>query len=152
MTPFLAGDIAQDEGLRLEAYTDTLGIWTVGYGHAHVAPKTVWTHEQANVALRADIDQTIGLLDKNIPWWRNLNDARQDVMVNLCFNMGWGDGKRGLSSFKNTLAAIDAGNFTKAADGLLASKWATQVHGRATRLATQMRTGVRADPFSTRKT
>lgn len=144
MTPHLTDDLKQDEGCRLEAYEDTLGIWTIGYGHAHVSPKTIWTQAQADAALAEDINHATALLDDHAPWWRSLCDARQDVMVNFCFNMGWGDGRHGLSSFVNTLAAIKAGRFDAAASGLLDSKWAAQVHGRATRLAEQLRTGVRA--------
>jgi lysozyme len=145
MTPHLADDLRRDEGCLLKAYQDTLGIWTIGVGHAHVAPGTVWTQAQADGALKRDIRHAAGLLDANVPWWRELNDARQDVLANLCFNMGWGDGSHGLSSFHNTLAAIRAGQFDHAAAGLLTSKWAGQVHGRATRLAEQMRSGVRPD-------
>lgn len=142
-TSHLADDLKRDEGCKLTAYKDTLDIWTVGVGHAHVAPGTCWTQGQADEMLALDIAKTEGLLDTAIPWWRGLNDARQDVMANLCFNMGWGDGTRGLSSFKRTLAFIKTGDFESAAGGLLASKWAGQVHGRALRLATQLRTGIR---------
>jgi lysozyme len=143
-TPFLLDDLKRDEGCVLTAYQDTLGIWTVGYGHAHVAPGTVWTQAQADAALAQDVTRAEGDLDAHAPWWRDLNDPRQDVMANLCFNMGWGNGVSGLSSFKNTLKFIQAGDYEDAAKGLLASKWATQVKSRATRLAGQMRTGVRA--------
>jgi lysozyme len=142
-TQFLLADIKRDEGCSLTAYPDTLNIWTVGYGHAHVPPNTVWTQQQCDDALESDVDKAIGLLDAHAAWWRTLSDPRQDVMVNLCFNMGWGDGAHGLSSFHNTLAFIEAQQFDKAAGGLLASKWATQVKGRAIRLAQELRTGVR---------
>ncbi|WP_293907013.1 glycoside hydrolase family protein [Phenylobacterium sp.] len=143
-TPHLADDLKRDEGCKLVAYQDTLGIWTVGVGHAHVPAGTVWTQDQCDQALAEDIAKAEALLDANAGWWRTLEDARQDVMASLCFNMGWGDGAHGLSSFKNTLAAIEAGDFERAAAGLLASKWATQVKSRSDRLATQLRTGVRA--------
>lgn len=140
MTPFLAADIERDEGCKLKAYEDTLGVWTIGVGHAYVAPDTVWTQAQADEQLRLDIIGAEMDLDRNIPWWRQLNDPRQDVMVNLCFNMGW----HGLSGFHNALKAIEAGRYADGAEALLDSRWATQVHARATRLAEQMRTGVRA--------
>lgn len=142
-TAFLADDLKRDEGCKLKAYKDTLDIWTVGVGHAHVAPGTVWTQAQADEQLALDILSAEVELDRHIPWWRQLSDERQDVMVNLCFNMGWGDGSRGLSSFHNTLRLIDVGDFEGAASGLLHSQWATQVHDRSTRLAEQLRTGVR---------
>lgn len=143
MTPHLIDDIKRDEGCRLKAYPDTLGIFTIGYGHAHVPEGTVWTQEDCEAALARDVASTIAKLDAHIPWWRGLNDARQDVLANLCFNMGWGDGEHGLSSFRNTLAAMRAGDFNRAAVGLLASKWATQVKSRASRLVDQLRSGVR---------
>jgi lysozyme len=143
-TVHLIDDIKRDEGCRLVAYEDTLGIWTIGYGHAHVPEGTVWTQAQCDEALAADIAHAEANLDAHAAWWRTLDDVRQDVMANLCFNMGWGDGQHGLSSFHNTLAAIQAKRFDSAAAGLLASKWATQVGDRARRLAEMMRTGVRA--------
>jgi lysozyme len=146
-TPFLADDLKHDEGCRTDAYEDTLGIWTIGVGHAHVQAGDVWTMDQCDAQLATDIAHAEALLDANAAWWRTLDDARQDVMVNLCFNMGWGNGASGLSSFKNTLRFIESGDFDDAAKGLLASKWATQVHGRATRLAEQLKTGVRVIPI-----
>lgn len=140
MTPLLAADIRRDEGERLTAYRDTLGIWTIGVGHAYVQPGTVWTREQSAAQLAKDIASKVADLDKALHWWRGLNDARQDVLVNLCFNMG----VNRLLGFKNTLAAVKAGRWRDAHDGMLNSKWADQVHGRAYRLATQMLTGVRA--------
>src|ERR1700753_1700555 len=145
-TPFLSKDIEHDEGCKLVAYRDTLGIWTIRVGHAHVAEGTVWTQAQADAQLAIDIAHAEGLLDANAAWWRTLNDPRQDVMANLCFNMGWGNGASGRSSCKTTLKAIEDGDFEQASEGLLASKWATEVHSRATRLAAQMRTGARVAP------
>lgn len=146
-TPHVIDDIGRDEGCRLTAYQDTLGVWTIGYGHAHVEPGTIWAKQRAVDALISDVHHAINLLDQNIAWWRGLNDARQDVLVNMCFNMGWlsADGKHGLGTFKNTLLQIEAGNYADAAAMMLKSLWAGQVKGRARRLAEQMRTGVRVE-------
>ena len=46
-----------------------------------------------------------------------------------------------LLAFHNTLAAVAAGNWQAAHDGMLASKWAGQVEARATEDATMMLTG-----------
>ncbi|MFV0678197.1 hypothetical protein [Variovorax sp. tm] len=51
-------------------------------------------------------------------------------------------GVDGLLGFKHTLALIEEGNYTFAADNMLKSKWADQTPARAKRLANQMRTGV----------
>ena len=53
--------------------------------------------------------------------------------------MAYNLGINSLLGFKNTLATIQAGRYNDAADGMLASKWATQVGDRATRLAKMMR-------------
>lgn len=137
-TPHLIEDLKRDEGLRLTAYKDTVGVWTVGYGHAHVAPNTAWSAAQAEAALRDDVRDVFADLDEHLPWWRSLDDLRQDVLANMAFNLGIAS----LLGFHNTLAAIEAHQWEKAAAGLLASKWAKQVKGRAIRLAEQMRTGV----------
>jgi lysozyme len=55
----------------------------------------------------------------------------------MAFNLG----VAGLLSFKNTLAAVKAGEWAKASAGMLASKWAKQVGLRAVRLAHMMKHG-----------
>jgi lysozyme len=149
MTPFLVDDLKRDEGLSLKAYPDSLtkgAPWTIGYGHTgpDVANDAVWTLDQVEAALEHDVANAVGVLDHVAAWWRQLNDARQDVLANMCFNMGWGDGKHGLSSFTHTLELIEAGNFLQAAENMRSSLWARQVKGRAARLAQQMETGERA--------
>ncbi len=66
-----------------------------------------------------------------------MDPIRQDVLANMCFNMGIGT----LMTFHNTLAAMHDQRWEDAAEGMLASKWASQVGARADRLAEQMRTG-----------
>ena len=139
MTPQLFDDLKRDEGLRLTAYKDTVGVWTIGYGHAHVAPATVWTQAQADSQLHVDVARAVADLDSALGWWRDLDDVRQDVMAELAFNMGIGT----LLEFRNTLGAVQRGDYAAAADGMAASLWARQVGARALRLAAMMRTGAR---------
>lgn len=141
-TPYFLKDLMQDEGCRLHAYEDTVGVWTIGYGHAHVPPGTTWSQEQCDGQLVADVSHVKQSLDVHLSWWRNLDDVRQDVIANMAFNLG----VSGLLTFKTTLAHIRIGEWAKASSGLLSSKWATQVHGRAKRLAEQMLTGQRTTP------
>lgn len=141
-TENLIPDLMRDEGLRLSAYPDPLSggqPYTVGFGHTgNVHPGTVWTPEQAVAALQADVAHVEALMDIQIPWWRQIDDIRQDVLVNMAFNIG----VTGLAQFHNTLAAVKAGQWAQASAGMLHSAWATQVPNRAERLAEQMRTGV----------
>lgn len=136
-TPNLIPDLQRDEGCRLSAYLDTAGVWTIGYGHAYVHPGTVWTQAQADAQLVADVAHTEASLDIHLPWWRSLDDVRQDVLAEMAFNMG----VSALCQFKNTLGAVQRGDWQAAHDGMLASLWARQVGARAQRLAAQMLTG-----------
>ena len=44
------------EGLRLEAYQDSVGVWTIGYGHTKgVTPSMKITEAQANNLLRTEL-------------------------------------------------------------------------------------------------
>ena len=95
------------------------------------------TREETMVLMATNIAGTVRDLDRNLPWWRQMNDARQNVLANMCFNMGINK----LLTFKNTLAMMQAGRFDAAAAGMLDSLWAGQVHDRAKRLAARMRTG-----------
>lgn len=141
-TPYLLADIRHDEGCVLHAYLDSVGVITIGVGHTgpEVHKGLVWTQKQADDQLAIDIGRAVGGLNVKIPWWRTLCDVRQDVLANMAFNLG----VDGLLTFHNTLAHVHAHEWDEAKAGMLASKWASQVKGRATRLAEQMRTGVRA--------
>lgn len=143
-TPFLLADLKRDEGLRLTAYPDPLSKgppWTIGYGHTgrEVHPGLTWTEIQANGALVQDVALTMHGLDTAIGWWRTLDDARQDVLVNMGFELG----VHGLLGFPKALAAIEAGDWPQAKAELIASAWDHQVPERAGRQIEQMFTGVR---------
>ncbi|MEO8812004.1 MAG: glycoside hydrolase family protein, partial [Caulobacteraceae bacterium] len=118
-------------GLRLRAYRDTAGVWTVGYGHAHVAPGTTWTLDRAEAELRLDVAAAMRDLDHAAPWWREVDAVRQDALVEITFNIGIG----AVLGFHRALAAMRAGAWGAAAADLLASAWAREVGARATRIA-----------------
>jgi lysozyme len=141
-TAYLISDLKRDEGLRSEAYPDPLSggdPWTIGYGHTgpEVHAGLIWNQDQCEDALAEDIVTHEEGLDTEIPWWRGLDDLRQDVLSNMAFNLGVG----GLLNFQNMLAATQAGDYTTAAAEMLDSQWANQVGQRAVRLSDQMATG-----------
>lgn len=74
---------------------------------------------------------------KALPWTDKLDEARKGVLLNMSFQLGLG----GLLGFKNTLEQVKLGNYAKAAEMMLTSKWAEQTPARAKRLAKQMETG-----------
>jgi lysozyme len=66
-----------------------------------------------------------------------LDDVRQRVLANMCFNMGIGK----LLGFKNFLVAVQAKDWTKAVAEMKNSAWFKQVGQRAVRLASMMESG-----------
>lgn len=134
----LRAELSRDEGRIPHAYQDSLGYWTIGVGHLIDKRKGGRLSERIiDLLLDEDIAEKVADLDRELPWWRELSDARQRVLIGMCFNLGIG----GLLQFKNTLAAIKRGDWSAAQRGMLNSKWAKQVGARATRLATMMLKG-----------
>ena len=72
----------------------------------------------------------------DFPWYAGLSDARKMVLIDMCF-MGY----KTFRTFHKMLFALELGNFDKAADEILRSEWANQVHGRALENAEIMRSG-----------
>ncbi|MBU9593449.1 glycoside hydrolase family protein [Burkholderia multivorans] len=127
-------ELSRDEGRRLKPYVDTVGKTTIGVGR-NLTDVGI-TDAECDLLLSNDIDRTVAWLDRNLPWWRQLDAVRQRVIVNMAFNMGGS-----LLTFTNTLSAMKRGDYASAADGMLNSLWARQVGARATRLANMMRSG-----------
>jgi len=130
----LLAQLKIDEGVRLLPYRDARGNLTIGIGTNLDAGIT---EPEAESLCYSRIAAAETALAQSVPWWRDLDDARQMAVANLCYNMGINT----LLEFKNMLAALHAGDFDGAADDLLASKYATQVGARAQRIAELIRTG-----------
>jgi lysozyme len=129
------GDLRRHEAMRLKPYRDTVGKLTIGVGR-NLDDNGIRAIE-ADFMLRNDVDEVMHALYRRLPWISSLTQDRQAVLINMSFNLGLD----GLLQFKNTLAAIEQGNYDNAAQRMLQSKWATQVKGRATELADRMRKG-----------
>jgi lysozyme len=127
--------LKRDEGVRLKPYRDSVGKLTIGTGRN--LDDVGISLEENDLMLRNDIERSRRDLFQHLPWVVCLDDARRGVLLNLTFNMGIG----GLCAFRNTLALIQQGQYDKAAEAMLQSKWAEQVGPRAHRLAVQMQTG-----------
>ncbi|MEK7945714.1 glycoside hydrolase family protein [Pigmentiphaga sp. YJ18] len=127
-----------DEGEVLHAYQDHLGFWTVGVGRLIDKRKGGGiTPDESAYLLANDIARREAELDRRLPWWRKLDPARQGVLLAMAFQMGID----GLLSFKNTLAAVQRGDYAAAKAGMRDSLWARQTPERAQRMADQMLTG-----------
>jgi lysozyme len=131
----LKDQLKRDESLRLMPYHDSVGKLTIGFGR-NLDERGISSAE-AEMMLENDISETVAEVSRALPWALELDQARRAVLTNMAFNMGIG----GLLGFRKALAAMRRGDWDLAAREMLDSKWATQVGARATRLATQMRTG-----------
>lgn len=130
------------EGFKTEAYPDPLtggAPWTIGVGHTgpEVHQGLVWTPQQVNAALDADISEKTLQCIASFPWFGRLNEPRQAVLIGMCFQLGM----KGLLGFKNTLAAVRDERWANAAEGMRQSLWGKQTPKRVNRLAHQMEVG-----------
>lgn len=123
------------EGERLKPYRCTAGKLTIGVGR-NLEDRGITAQESA-MLLANDIAREEAELMRALPWVGQLDDVRQRVLLDMSFNLGLA----GLLGFKNTLAAIQAGDYQRGATMMLDSKWARQVGGRAERLSRMMATG-----------
>jgi len=81
--------LKQFEGLRLKAYQDSAGVWTIGYGHTKKAyPGMVITRAEAERLLRQDLVRfERAVRDRaTVPLTQNQFDA----LVSFSFNVGVG--------------------------------------------------------------
>jgi lysozyme len=133
----LMAQLEIDEGRSSRMYLDTATPprWTAGVGR-NISDRD-FSDDEIALMLKNDIDLIVAQLDRSLPWWRQMNDARQNVLANMCM-MGIGK----LLGFKLALAAMQAGRWVPASDEMLDSLWARQVGQRAIRLAKVMREGV----------
>ena len=132
----IKAQLVRHEGLRLKPYRCTAGKLTIGY-RRNLEDCGI-SQTEAYVLLENDIQNCERqLLDKIPEIYNPLDEARKSVLLNMCFNLGIG----GLLGFNNTLAFIAAGDWERAANGMLASKWAKQVGMRAIELSEMMRKG-----------
>ena len=127
-----------DEGVKYEVYDDHLGYKTFGIGHLVVAGDqeygasvgTPVSEERVNAVFDEDVQKYIDESKKVFPNLDSLPEEAQQVIVNMCFNMG----APRLSKFKKFIAGVNDGNWSTAAVEMMDSRWATQVGVRAERL------------------
>lgn len=135
-TQKLTEELRRDEGFRKTVYLDSEGIETIGVGR-NLRDRGL-SEDEINLLLRNDIETAIlDAIDVLPCSFHSLTDARQRVLVNMCFNLG----RPRLRKFKKMLAAVEREDYETAAAEMLNSKWARQVGPRAVRLADMMRAG-----------
>jgi lysozyme len=83
--------LKDQEDLRLKAYKDPGGVWTIGYGHtADVKPGQTCTVGQAELWLDSDVFAVECALEKLLPREvdQRLTQGQQNALISLSFNAG----------------------------------------------------------------
>jgi lysozyme len=97
------------EGVRLEAYQDSVGIWTIGYGHTfEVTEGMTCTQDQATAWLIEDIQTAANDVNRlvKVP----LTQGEFDALTDFCYNAGGGN-----FATSTMLKLLNAGDFAGAA-------------------------------------
>ena len=101
------------EGCKLVAYQDSVGVWTIGYGHTvNVHEGDTCTQEQADKWIADDVDERWHAIDQFIR--ATLAEHEMAAIVSLAFNVGVS------AVAKSTLLSrVNNGDFGSAADEFL---------------------------------
>jgi len=110
--------LIEREGCELNAYQDSVGVWTIGVGHTAAAgdpepvPGMTITEEEAFELLDRDLDQYEECVNEciDIP----MTQFQFDAFVSICFNIGPG-GFSGSTFVKK----FNAGDIEGAGDAIL---------------------------------
>lgn len=98
------------EGLRLKAYKDPVGVWTICYGSTkNVQPGQVATLQECKNRLGADAEEAANAVRKYVQ--HPITQEQFDALVDFTFNLGAGN-------FKNStlLRKLNAGDCYGAAE------------------------------------
>ena len=115
--------VKEHEGYSSCVYQDSLGYFTIGYGKMVDKRKNGGlTESQASYILNDELQSARASL-QSFQWFNAMDEVRQDVIVELCFNIGL----QGVLKFHNMIAAITAKDYATASNCLLDSLWCRQV-------------------------
>jgi lysozyme len=139
----LREELKIDEGCKYEIYLDHLGLPTFGIGHLvlNSDPEygqpvgTSVSEDRVNECFAKDVETVLSECAQLYSNFEVLPEEAQLIIANMMFNMG----RPRLSKFKGMKAAVDAGDYHKAAVEMVDSRWYQQVTNRADRLVARMR-------------
>jgi len=126
------------EGVETHAYKCSASKITIGVGR-NIDPEggIGLSEDEIDYLLQNDIDRITTELDFEYGWFSELNEARQDAMVDISFNLG----QTRLRKFQKALTAMAKSDWDTAADEFMDSRWSKQVGNRAKELTRIIRTG-----------
>ncbi|MBU2249208.1 MAG: hypothetical protein KKD77_20845 [Gammaproteobacteria bacterium] len=117
--------IKKHEGYRDVIYPDSLGIPTLGWGHAlHVGSKV--PIEVSEKFFERDFKEALMNYD-SLEFPRDITDEIKAVILDMLFNLGL----TGFKGFKNFIAAVRRLDREGMAYHMMQSKWAEQTGNRA---------------------
>lgn len=122
------------EAKRNEIYEDSEGLATIGIGHC--LDRKAISDAAVYQIFEDDLDDVMRQVS-TLSFWDDLNEVRQAVLIDMCFNLGF----RGLKNFKKMMSALKVGDYVEAAAQMIDSKWSRQVKTRAARLEKMMISG-----------
>ena len=127
--------LIRHEGIKYKPYRCTAGKLTIGVGR-NIEDVGI-SESEAMHMLKNDVAVVAAQCMGSFEWYANLNEHRQEAIINLVFNMGLSKFKQ----FKKTISYIESGDFEKAGAELLDSNYARQVKGRAVEVANRLSEG-----------
>lgn len=135
--------LKEEEGFRSEAYIDTEGYPTIGYGLKigdkgqpveHF--KLLKMSKDVGLAyLQEEVVELYERLSNTFKWFQHLNTDRQAVITCMAYQLG----VAGLYMFKNMIIAILKEDWDEASAQMLDSRWYKQTPNRVERMATMMK-------------
>lgn len=124
--------LIKHEGKRSKVYTDSVGIQTIGVGRN--LEDVGLSEDEIMYLLENDIKRVLNDCWHHLPWFGDLSQERQYVIIDMVFNLGI----HGFLKFKKLIAAIEKEHWQEAAREMINSQWAVQVGQRAAELAAIM--------------
>jgi len=136
-------DLIRHEGYVREIYLCSEGYPTFGVGHlvTEADPEYTWpigTPVEDERILSAFHDDYTDAYTDACAIFLNL-DSQPNTVIRVCVNMAFNLGRPRLSQFKNMIKAVNEGNYKKAADEMVDSRWYHQVGRRSQELVELMR-------------
>lgn len=139
--------IEQNEGFKADAYLDTSGRITIGYGRDvqdnpltldewnEILPNGITT-DQATDLMSNAINSVLEWLS-TYKWWDSLTDNRKIALIDMAYALG----KTHFLGFPKMILAVATGNYNEAATQMKNSHWYSQEPNRVDRDANLMLNG-----------
>ena len=117
--------VLKHEGFESKPYQCSEGVMTFGHGLTYI------TEDESKVIVQGRLIELNRRLLRELPFFSDLPLVVRDVLIEMAYQLG----VAGTLKFKKALAAMESGDFDRAADEMLDSRWFDQTPSRAQALA-----------------